>query len=342
MFNKNNKAKTLIVTGAAGFIGYHVCKQFLDAGWCVVGVDNLSPYYDVNLKKYRVRKLTENVNYISEIASIDAPGYLTSLFEKMQPSLVVHLAAQAGVRYSIENPSSYLYSNIVGTFELLEACRKYPVEHALLASTSSVYGSNDVMPFLETEKTDHQMSFYAATKKSTEAIAHSYSHLFGIPITMFRFFTVYGPLGRPDMALFKFTESIINNDEIEVFNGGDMKRDFTYIDDLVLAIQLLSRIVPNVEARNKYPSDSLSPIAPFRIVNIGNAKAIKLADFISAIEDAIGIKAKINYLPMQPGDVPSTLASNKLLFELTNYVPNTDIKYGVKKFVNWYREYFEF
>ena len=269
---------------------------------------------------------------------------LEMIFETEQPDIVIHLAAQAGVRYSIENPRSYLNSNIVGTFELFEAARKFPPKHMLLASTSSVYGSNETMPHQEIHKADHQVSFYAATKKSTENIAHSYAHLFKLPITMFRFFTVYGPWGRPDMALFKFTKAILNGDKIDVYNNGNMKRDFTFIDDLVEGIRLLIDVIPNnsvdYSAEEARMCDA-SPVAPFRVINIGNSKSEKLTDFIEALELVLGKKAEKNLMPMQAGDVSMTWADTSLLKYLTGFQPSTDIKYGVSKFVDWYREYYK-
>lgn len=265
------------------------------------------------------------------------------LFEEEKPGVVIHLAAQAGVRFSIENPRSYLESNIIGTFELLEAARAFPPEHMLLASTSSAYGANEDLPYRETMKADHQMSFYAATKKSTENIAHSYAHLFELPITMFRFFTVYGPWGRPDMALFKFTKAILNGEPIDVYNCGDMSRDFTYIDDLVHSIRLLIDAVP--EERD-YPKeitvklDSKSDVAPFRVVNIGNSQPSQLLDFVSAIEKSVGIEAVKNFMPMQAGDVPATWADTSLLAKLTGYTPSTDLVTGVQNFVTWYRAFY--
>ena len=266
------------------------------------------------------------------------------LFREENPDIVIHQAAQAGVRYSIDKPRSYLEGNIVGTFELLEAARAYPPSHMLLASTSSVYGPNKKMPYKETDKTDYQMSFYAATKKSTESIAHSYSHLFNIPITIFRFFTVYGPWGRPDMALFKFTKATLNNEPIDVYNYGNMSRDFTYIDDLVNGVRLLLNEQPDGTFTNEKSSDEVlnsSPVAPFRIVNIGNSKPENLLEFVQAIENAIGIKAKKNLMPMQAGDVPATWADTTNLELLTGYRPMTNLSVGVKNFVQWYREYYQ-
>ena len=264
------------------------------------------------------------------------------MFAEETPEVVIHLAAQAGVRYSIENPRSYLDSNIVGTFELLEAARSHPPQHLLLASTSSAFGANTSMPYREIDKADHQMSFYAATKKATENMAHSYAHLFGLPITMFRFFTVYGPWGRPDMALFKFTKAILEDRPIDVYNHGDMKRDFTYIEDLVEAIYLLISTPPlDPASRDTVPAgDSLSPVAPWRVVNIGNSDAVQLTDFIEAIETATGRQAQRNLLPMQAGDVPATWADATLLKTLTGYTPRTSVREGVAKFVAWYRSHY--
>ena len=337
------KQKVALVTGAAGFIGFHISKRLLDEGWRVVGLDCMSDYYDVSLKERREGMLKQNAFYRSVHEKVETPDVLINLFEEERPNIVIHLAAQAGVRYSIENPRAYLESNINGTFELLEAARAFPPAHMLLASTSSAYGANTEMPYRETIKADHQMSFYAATKKSTENMAHSYAHLFGLPVTMFRFFTVYGPWGRPDMALFKFTKAILNGDAIDVYNHGDMSRDFTYIDDLVNSMRLLIDAIPEYHDKTNPKvdgADSKSHVAPFRIVNIGNSKPSKLLDFISAIEQSIGVQAVKNLMPMQPGDVPATWADTSLLEELTGYTPSTDIKTGVQNFVSWYRTYY--
>ena len=339
----SNAHRTALVTGAAGFIGYHLSMRLLEEGWRVVGLDCMSDYYDVSLKERRESMLLQNASYRSVHEKVEAPDVLMNLFELEQPDVVFHLAAQAGVRYSIENPRAYLESNINGTFELLEAARKYPPRHMLLASTSSAYGANQEMPYKENAKADHQMSFYAATKKSTENMAHSYAHLFNLPVTMFRFFTVYGPWGRPDMALFKFTKAILNGEPIDVYNHGDMSRDFTYINDLVDGMRLLIDAVPGrtvVPDTTAQSTDSKSLVAPFRVVNIGNSKPAQLLDFISAIEKSIGIRAVQNLLPMQAGDVPATWADTTLLEELTGYKPKTDLQTGVQKFVAWYREYY--
>lgn len=339
---ENTRQKTVLVTGAAGFIGFHVSKRLLEEGWRVIGLDCMSDYYDISLKKRRESILLESDCYLAVHDHLEAPNLLMNLFEDEQPSVVIHLAAQAGVRHSIDNPRAYLQSNIIGTFELLEAARAYPPQHMLLASTSSAYGANECMPFQETARSDYQMSFYAATKKSTENMAHSYAHLFELPITMFRFFTVYGPWGRPDMALFKFTKAILNGDTIDVYNSGNMSRDFTYIDDLVHSIFLLmgsapSKLSESVDEIN----NNQSPVAPYRVVNIGNAKPEKLTFFIESIEKATGLLATKNYLPMQAGDVRSTWADTSLLESIIGYTPNTDLETGVREFIEWYKDYYE-
>jgi len=337
------KQKTAVVTGAAGFIGYYISKMLLDEGWRVVGFDCLSDYYDVSLKQQREKMLFQNPAYRSVHERVETPNALMKLFGEEKPDIVIHLAAQAGVRYSMENPRAYLESNINGTFELLEAARAFPPKHMLLASTSSAYGANEDMPYREVTKADLQMSFYAATKKSTENMAHSYAHLFDLPITMFRFFTVYGPWGRPDMALFKFTKAILNGEPIDVYNHGHMSRDFTYIDDLVHGMRLLIDAIPediNLLEKNANKTDSKSHVAPFRVVNIGNSRPSKLMDFIMAIEESIGSTAVKNLMPMQAGDVPATWADTSLLSELTGFKPRTDLSTGVKNFVGWYRKYY--
>jgi len=333
--------QTVLVTGSAGFIGFHLSTLLLAQGYRVVGLDALNDYYDVALKEQRHAMLAEagGACFIPVIGKVETPGLLLDLFARHQPQYVVHLAAQAGVRYSIDNPRAYLESNLIGTFELLEAARAHPPQHMLLASTSSAYGANTHMPYQETQKADHQMSFYAATKKSTENMAHSYAHLFDLPVTMFRFFTVYGPWGRPDMALFKFTKAILEGRPIDVYNHGDMKRDFTYVEDLVEAIRLLLAAVPVRPADGQVPEgDSLSPVAPFRVVNIGNSECVALDRFIAAIERATGITAERNLMEMQAGDVPATWAETELLTRLTGYRPRTSVEDGVARFVQWYRQ----
>jgi len=333
--------RTAIVTGSSGFIGYFVCKRLLEDGFRVIGVDCMTDYYDVSLKERRQSMLLQNAQFRTINEKVETPGLLMDLFASEKPDVVIHLAAQAGVRYSIENPRAYLEGNINGTFELLEAARAHPPEHMLLASTSSAFGANTQMPYKETDKADHQVSFYAATKKATENMAHSYAHLFDLPITMFRFFTVYGPWGRPDMAPYKFTKAILNDDPIDVYNYGDMKRDFTYVTDLVEGIRLLIDAAPTRPEDGKVPEgDSLSPVAPWRVVNIGNSDAVQLTDFIDAIEDATGKPSTRNLMPMQAGDVPATWADASLLNTLTGYTPKTNIRDGMKAFVAWYKEYY--
>jgi UDP-glucuronate 4-epimerase len=333
--------RTALVTGSAGFIGYHLCARLLADGWQVIGVDAMTDYYDVRLKERRQAMLLQNAGFRVVNDRIEAPGLLHRLMDDVRPDAVIHLAAQAGVRYSIDNPESYVEANILGTFRLLEAMRAFPPAHSLLASTSSVYGANTDLPYAETAKADTQMSFYAATKKANEAMAHSYAHLYDLPVTMFRFFTVYGPWGRPDMALFKFTRAILKGQPIEVYNHGDMSRDFTYVDDLVDGIVRLIDVAPE---RPASPSDiaegdSLSPVAPFRIVNIGNSEPVRLLDFIEAIEAATGRAAQKTFMDMQPGDVPATWADATLLSRLTDYRPTTPVSEGVARFVAWYRDY---
>jgi UDP-glucuronate 4-epimerase len=331
-----------LVTGTAGFIGFHVARLLIDAGHHVLGIDGMTPYYDVTLKRRRHAALLQSPHFSAHELMLEDMPALERAYGEFRPDVVIHLAAQAGVRYSLENPRAYVESNLVGTFNVLELVRAHPPRHFLLASTSSVYGANTKMPFAEGDRTDHPLTLYAATKKATEVMAHSYSHLWKVPTTAFRFFTVYGPWGRPDMALFKFTKAILENQPIDVYNHGEMDRDFTYIDDLAKAVVLLSDAVPSHDAGEIQTDDDLglSPAAPFRVVNIGNGSPVRLLAFIEAIEKCIGRTAKRNYLPMQPGDVPSTFASAELLVKLTGFRPSTPAAEGVAKFVAWYRDFY--
>ncbi len=330
-----------LVTGSAGFIGYHLTRRLLDEGWDVTGIDALTPYYSVSLKEARLSRLTGSKGYTHIGRRIDEAGVLLDAMAEVRPEIVVHLAAEAGVRYSIENPRSYIQTNVMGTFELLEALRAFPPRHSLLASTSSAYGANTVMPYVETMKADWPISFYAATKKATETLAHSHSHIYGLPITMFRFFTVYGPWGRPDMAYYLFTDAIENGRPINVFNHGRMKRDFVFVDDLVEAIVRLFDAVPQrlVDGAPIPEGDSLSPVAPYRVVNIGKSAPDTLIEFIAAVEAATGKTAEKVMMDMQKGDVPATWADASLLRRLTGYLPSTPLKDGIAAFVQWYREY---
>ena len=332
----------VFVTGSAGFIGFHLARLLLDEGVEVHGYDGLTDYYDVALKQRRHAMLGESPHFTATEAMLEDDAALNAAVEAFRPDVIVHLAAQAGVRYSLENPRAYIDSNVIGTLNVMEAARRQEVAHLLMASTSSVYGANEEMPFVETEKADTQLTIYAATKKANEAMGHSYAHLWNLPVTMFRFFTVYGPWGRPDMALFKFVEAILKGEPIDIYNHGEMWRDFTYVEDLVRAIRLLIDTPPvrpaspgEIEA-----GDSLSPVAPFRIVNIGNSDKVRLLDFIEAIEQSIGAKATRNMMPMQKGDVPATWADASLLQRLTGYAPRTDYRDGIARFVDWYRDYY--
>ena len=330
----------IIVTGSSGFIGFHVSKKLLESGKKVHGVDSMNNYYDVNLKKARLSILKKYKNFSFSKTKIENKKNLDKAFKKFKPVVVIHLAAQAGVRYSIEKPRVYLDSNITGTYNIIEISKKLNVKHLIMASSSSVYGANKKIPFKEIDKTETQMSIYAATKKSNESMAHAYSNIWKVPITMVRFFTVYGPWGRPDMALFKFTKGILNNKKIDIYNNGKMYRDFTYIDDIVSGINLLIKKVPNTKQLGKYKNDSLSPIAPFRILNIGNTKKVYLLDFIKEIEKVLGKKAKRNYMPLQKGDVKQTLSNTNLLKKITRYNPKTNFKTGIRKFLDWYLNYY--
>ncbi len=338
---------SILITGAAGFIGYHLSKKLIKDGFEVIGFDNLNSYYDKKLKQDRIHNLNKIANeedgiFEFEQGDLVNSNQLKDIFKFKKNSfskikIVIHLAAQAGVRYSIENPKAYIESNLVGFYNLIEECKINKIDHLIYASSSSVYGGNRKLPFLETDNVDHPISLYAATKKSNELIAHSYSHLFNLPTTGLRFFTVYGPWGRPDMALFKFTDLIVKNKPISVFNYGKMKRDFTYIDDVIESISLLMKKPPGISSN----INSTNTKAPYFIFNIGNSQPIDLMQYINAIESILGKKAKIKFKEMQPGDVESTFANTEALNNWINFKPSTPINLGVKKFIDWYLEYYK-
>ena len=331
-----------LVTGAAGFIGSHTSQYLLDRGDAVIGIDNLNDYYDPSLKEARLLKLKNNNNFSFHKIDIIDKDAIDSIFKSESPDYVIHLAAQAGVRYSLENPYAYIDSNITGFMNILEACRYYPVKHLVFASSSSVYGANTLMPFSVNHNVDHPLSIYAATKKSNELMAHTYSHLYDMPVSGLRFFTVYGPWGRPDMALFIFTRKILNGEPIDVFNNGQHKRDFTYIDDIVEGVV---RVSDNIATSNTdWDSDEPDPAtskAPYRLYNIGNNSPVELMYFIEQIEKNLNKKAEINYLPLQAGDVPATYADVNALIDYVGYSPSTSIESGIEKFINWYKEYYK-
>ncbi|ATW03148.1 SDR family NAD(P)-dependent oxidoreductase [Sphingorhabdus sp. YGSMI21] len=331
--------KTAFITGTGGFIGFHLAELLLQEGWTVAGYDGMTDYYDVRLKERRIALLNQHPKFTFTHAMLEDNDAVQAAVQAATPDIIVHLAAQAGVRYSLENPRAYIDANIVGTFNVMEAARAVPVQHLLMASTSSAYGANTEMPFAETQKADTPLTIYAATKKANEAMGHSYAHIYDMPTTMFRFFTVYGPWGRPDMALFKFTKGILEGTPIDIYNNGEMWRDFTYVTDLVRGIRLLIDAVPG-GPETAVKGDSLSPAAPFRVVNIGNSDKIRLLDFVEAIEDEVGKKAVRNYMPMQTGDVPATWADAGVLQQLTGYRPQTPFREGVAEFVNWYRDFY--
>lgn len=332
----------ILITGTAGFIGFHLARLLLEEGHVVHGYDGLTDYYDVTLKQSRHRILGAMPGFSATEAMLEDAETLWQTARAFAPDIIVHLAAQAGVRYSLENPRAYIDANIIGTFNVMEIARELKVSHLLMASTSSAYGANEKMPFKETDKADTQLTMYAATKKANEVMAHTYAHLWDLPTTMFRFFTVYGPWMRPDLAPFRFADAILAGRPIDIYNHGDMYRDFTFVDDLVRGIRLLMDAVP---VRPASPADiadgdSLSPAAPYRIVNIGNSTKVKLLDFVDIIEAELGVKAIRNYMDMQPGDVPATWADASLLQSLTGYRPQTDIRTGIARFVAWFREYY--
>ena len=333
--------KPVLITGAAGFIGFHLAKRLLDDGRSVIGMDNLNKYYDPTLKERRLVILDEYPRFEFTKLDLSSRAGMETIFSNYGFGVVVHLAAQAGVRYSIENPHEYISSNIVGYLNVLEGCRNEGVGHLVYASSSSVYGANTALPFSVHDNVDHPLSLYAATKKSDELMAHTYSHLYGLPTTGLRFFTVYGPWGRPDMALFKFTKSILAGEPIDVFNYGNHRRDFTYIDDIVEGVVRVMGATP--EGNEAWTGDNPDPAtskAPWKIYNIGNNKPVELMRYIEVIEECLGKKAEKNMLPMQPGDVPDTCADVDALVEDVGYKPNTSIEEGIKRFVEWYRDFY--
>ncbi|CDH00891.1 NAD-dependent epimerase [Xenorhabdus bovienii] len=330
-----------LVTGAAGFIGFHLIKKLIENGEKVVGIDNINDYYDTSLKKSRLDILSNFRDFKFIFMNISDRDAIENLFKEHKFDRVIHLAAQAGVRYSLTNPYSYSDSNLSGFLTILEGCRHNNINHLIYASSSSVYGLNDNLPFSTSDSVDHPVSLYAATKKANELMAHSYSHLYGIPTTGLRFFTVYGPWGRPDMALFKFTNAILNNKPIDVYNNGQLSRDFTYVDDIVEGITRIANIAPTSD--NSWTPKIGSPAnssAPYKIYNIGNGSPVNLMDYISALESSLGIKAIKNMLPMQPGDVYSTWADTDDLFKVTGYKPSTKVSDGVEQFIQWYKQYY--
>ncbi|HDS7709495.1 NAD-dependent epimerase [Klebsiella pneumoniae] len=331
-----------LVTGAGGFIGFHVSQRLLKDGHHVVGIDNLNDYYDVSLKQARLNLLQSSLFTFHKMDLADRPQ-MEQLFVSEKFDRVIHLAAQAGVRYSLENPHAYADSNLMGFLNILEGCRHNKVQHLIYASSSSVYGLNRKMPFSTDDSVDHPVSLYAATKKANELMAHTYAHLYGIPTTGLRFFTVYGPWGRPDMALFKFTKAMLEGGSIDVYNHGKMKRDFTYIDDIVEAIIRLQNVVPQPDP--DWTVESGSPAtssAPYRVYNIGNSSPVELMDYITALEDALGIEAKKNMMPMQPGDVMETSADTTDLYNTIDFKPETSVRKGVENFVCWYKKYYQY
>lgn len=330
-----------LITGTAGFIGFHLAHRLLSEGHTVTGYDAVTDYYDVSLKEKRLSMLKAFEGFTEVRALLEDKAALDAAAAAKKPDVIVHLAAQAGVRYSLENPGAYVSSNLNGSWNVMELARQINVGHLLLASTSSVYGSNEKIPFAETDQTDEPLTLYAATKKSMEVMAHSYAHLYKVPTTAFRFFTVYGPWGRPDMALFKFTDAMLNGRPIEVYGEGKMSRDFTYVSDLVEGILRLCDLPPSEENRATAENveDTLSRHAPFRIVNIGGGQPVELIRFVETVEETLGLPPNRLMLPMQKGDVPRTFAAPDLLKALTGYVPETPVETGIREFVRWYREW---
>ena len=336
----------ILVTGAAGFIGFHLCQRLLKDNFTVIGLDNINSYYDVNLKNSRLNELnkksfTENGQWLFYKKNLEDESSIKKIFHKYRPTIVINLAAQAGVRYSIENPKAYIDSNIVGFTNILECARHFQTKHLIYASSSSVYGGNKNLPFSENHEVNHPISLYAATKRSNELMAHTYSHLYNLPTTGLRFFTVYGPWGRPDMAYYIFTSKILKGESIKIFNGGKMYRDFTYIDDIIEGITSLIKKPPKKNPSLLGTNNSASTSwSPYKIFNIGNSSPINLMDFVQTIEEYLGIEAKKDFMPIQPGDVEATSANINLLKDWTGFKPRTNLKNGVRKFIEWYLEYY--
>ncbi|MCE0812373.1 NAD-dependent epimerase [Buttiauxella sp. S04-F03] len=331
-----------LVTGSAGFIGFHVSERLLAAGHQVIGIDNLNDYYDVNLKQARLDLLAPHSSFRFDKIDLADRNAMAELFAKEKFDRVIHLAAQAGVRYSIDNPHAYADSNLVGHLNVLEGCRHYKVGHLLYASSSSVYGLNRKLPFSTDDTVDHPISLYAATKKANELMSHTYSHLYGLPTTGLRFFTVYGPWGRPDMALFKFTRAIVEGKSIDVYNHGQMRRDFTYIDDIAEAIVRLQDVIPQADATWTVEEGTpATSSAPYRVYNIGNSNPVTLMDYITALENSLGKVAQKNMMPMQPGDVLETSADTKALYDVIGFKPQTSVQDGVQRFVDWYKAFYK-
>lgn len=336
-----DSVQNILITGTAGFIGFHLARHLLAAGHRVHGYDGMTAYYDVTLKRRRHEMLLQSPGFSATEAMLEDAARLDRVGEDFAPDVIIHLAAQAGVRYSLTHPRSYIETNFTGSFNVLELAKRLRVRHLLIASTSSVYGANPEMPFHETDRTDHPLTVYAATKKAVEALSHSYAHLWDLPVTLFRFFTVYGAWGRPDLAYFKFAKAILQGEPIDVYNHGELWRDFTAVEDLVEGVSRLVPLAPPLPAARGTPveGDSLSPVAPHRIVNIGNSNKVHLMDFIGTLETLLGRKAILNLMPMQPGDVPATWADCSLLQRLTGFRPETDLATGLGRFVEWYRDY---
>lgn len=331
-----------LVTGGAGFIGFHVSERLLAAGHQVIGIDNLNDYYDVNLKQARLDLLAPHSSFRFEKIDLADRNAMAELFATEKFDRVIHLAAQAGVRYSIDNPHAYADSNLVGHLNVLEGCRHNKVGHLLYASSSSVYGLNRKLPFSTDDSVDHPISLYAATKKANELMSHTYSHLYGLPTTGLRFFTVYGPWGRPDMALFKFTRAIVEGKSIDVYNHGKMRRDFTYIDDIAEAIVRLQDVIPQADAMWTVEEGTpATSSAPYRVYNIGNSNPVTLMDYITALETSLGKVAQKNMMPMQPGDVLETSADTKALYDVIGFKPQTSVQDGVQRFVDWYKAFYK-